>query len=399
MLITCRDLEGLHYFSQITLVAGEAGLDRAITWPYVNQTTSIAQWVHGGELVFITGMEASYTSATLLTLIQECYTAGVAGVVMLCHEHYIDHIPESVIQEANKLGLPLYEMPWTIKIVDISKEIANTIMQTGQREHSISDFFFELLFSDTMDYSLVHRLAHQCGMDLNYPSFISVFTLDTEALSTIYHEPTQLSLLQHAVTTIWANKAIPYLRGGTLIVYYPHQEGVDKGALVAQLEEHLLAFQGSRQIPPILGGIGCTCSSGQDLRTSYTDALRAMGAAQGSPKPVSIKWWEESGIVRIIPAGDNMPYVMAYCHSILGALLHSDRTYSTNYILTLRTYLTCNGNLKKTADDLFIHRNTLVYRLEKMTDLSGRTMTDLINRVAFLTALQVADFYDILDEI
>ena len=57
MSIQCRDLLALKSFQQIQLIAGQNGLHNLVTWPYINQTADISNWVHGGELVFETGME------------------------------------------------------------------------------------------------------------------------------------------------------------------------------------------------------------------------------------------------------------------------------------------------------------------------------------------------------
>lgn len=70
MSVICRDLLPLKYFERIKLVAGQNGLDRTVTWPYVGQTSTVSQWVHGGELLFITGI--AHSADKLADLILEC---------------------------------------------------------------------------------------------------------------------------------------------------------------------------------------------------------------------------------------------------------------------------------------------------------------------------------------
>lgn len=50
MSITCKDLLQLKLFKNITLAAGAEGLSHVITWPYVAQTDTISDWVHGVSL-------------------------------------------------------------------------------------------------------------------------------------------------------------------------------------------------------------------------------------------------------------------------------------------------------------------------------------------------------------
>lgn len=56
-----------------------------------------------------------------------------------------------------------------------------------------------------------------------------------------------------------------------------------------------------------------------------------------------------------------------YCHPALEIL----STYDKDFYLTLRTYLECNKNVNETADKLFIHRNTLNYRIKRIKELTG----------------------------
>ena len=56
-----------------------------------------------------------------------------------------------------------------------------------------------------------------------------------------------------------------------------------------------------------------------------------------------------------------------------------DLQNNTEYVKYLKTFLICGCNIKLTAQHLFFHRNTFIYRLEKIKQLLGvdvTTMTD-----------------------
>lgn len=395
MLITCKNLKDLPSFSQIQLVAGAQGENRAVTWPYVNQTLNITPWIHGGELVFVTGMEANYTTEVLLTFFRDCFNAGVAGVVILCHEDYIQNLPNCLLEEANNLALPLFEMPWTLKIVDVTKEIANTIIQTGRKEDIVGDFFYELLFSEKTDISVLQRLANQMEIGLDSPAFVGIFSFFYKDNDTSYHESPQLHLLQHGISDVLTQDVLILPRGGQLICYVPLGEKSIKENLISKLTKHLELYQKSHNIPYIRGGIGGTTFGERSVRNSYIEAVRSFQATNTGAQPVLVKNWDDFRVLQMIPSGDNLPNIITFCKETLGIFQSSDKEFSSSYILTLREYLSCGGNLKQTAEVLFIHRNTLVYRLEKMSELSGKKLTDLEYRVDLSIALKVADFYEI----
>ena len=127
MSVTCQDLLTLKYFERIKLVAGPNGLDRTVTWPYVGQTSTVSQWVHGGELLFITGIV--HSADKLKDLILECIQKKLAGLVILVGNEYINSIPEELLAQADAADFPLFEMPWDVKLIDVTREITDLIMR------------------------------------------------------------------------------------------------------------------------------------------------------------------------------------------------------------------------------------------------------------------------------
>ena len=80
----------------------------------------------------------------------------------------------------------------------------------------------------------------------------------------------------------------------------------------------------------------------------------------------SILWtiWGVAELIREIPAGTRRRFV----ERIIGRLLEND---TENCFTTLDTYFKCDCDLQRTSANLFIHRNTLVYRLRKIRELTG----------------------------
>ena len=60
---------------------------------------------------------------------------------------------------------------------------------------------------------------------------------------------------------------------------------------------------------------------------------------------------------------------------------------------TLRTYFAFSGNMMRTAEALFIHRNTLSYRLERIEALTEKNLSDPSVYQDFLNALMLMDIY------
>jgi DNA-binding PucR family transcriptional regulator len=53
-------------------------------------------------------------------------------------------------------------------------------------------------------------------------------------------------------------------------------------------------------------------------------------------------------------------------------MIEYDRAHRASFVTTLRTYLDAGLNLTRTARALFVHPNTIEYRLRRIRELSGR---------------------------
>ena len=63
--------------------------------------------------------------------------------------------------------------------------------------------------------------------------------------------------------------------------------------------------------------------------------------------------------------------MQACIDSCLSKLLHIEGHEGDELLLTLETFVACNGEINKLASTLFIHRNTVAYRIGKLEKLLG----------------------------
>jgi purine catabolism regulator len=59
---------------------------------------------------------------------------------------------------------------------------------------------------------------------------------------------------------------------------------------------------------------------------------------------------------------------------VLEPVLEYDREHGTELVRTLQTYLECERSPKRAAKRLFIHNQTVNYRISRVEQLTGRTM-------------------------
>jgi hypothetical protein len=81
----------------------------------------------------------------------------------------------------------------------------------------------------------------------------------------------------------------------------------------------------------------------------------------------------------------------AFRASLLSPVLDYDREHGTELVRTLRVYLDCSGSWTKAADAMFVHVNSLRYRIRRVEELTGRDLGSLADQAALLLALRLDD--------
>jgi Purine catabolism regulatory protein-like family/PucR C-terminal helix-turn-helix domain len=77
--------------------------------------------------------------------------------------------------------------------------------------------------------------------------------------------------------------------------------------------------------------------------------------------------------------------------ALLTPLLAYDRDHETELVSTLQVFLANSGSWSKAAEAMFIHVNSLRYRIRRIHELTGRDPRSLEDQAALLLALQIRD--------
>jgi sugar diacid utilization regulator len=118
-------------------------------------------------------------------------------------------------------------------------------------------------------------------------------------------------------------------------------------------------------------GVGRQCSSPEDFPHSYREAEHALGLQKKIDAPPQVTVFDDLGIYQLLSDAADLSTVEELIRRWHGRLLDHDAQHGSQLVTTLGTYLDCGGRYDRTAESLFIHRNTLKYRLQRIREVSG----------------------------
>ena len=136
-------------------------------------------------------------------------------------------------------------------------------------------------------------------------------------------------------------------------------------------------------------GISTTVENIKDLARAYKEAQVALEVGKVFETEKNIISYENLGIGRLIY---QLPTTL--CEMFLqevfkkGSLESLDR----ETLMTIQCFFENNLNVSETSRKLFVHRNTLVYRLEKIRKLTGLDLREFEHAITFKVALMVRKY-------
>ncbi len=152
-----------------------------------------------------------------------------------------------------------------------------------------------------------------------------------------------------------------------------------------KIQDKIAETQGSKA----LIGISTSVDNLKDLAKAYKEARIALEVGKVFDIEKPIMSYENLGIGRLIY---QLPTTL--CEIFLqevfkkGSLESLDR----ETLMTVQSFFENNLNVSETSRKLFVHRNTLVYRLEKIRKLSGLDLREFDHAVTFKVALMVKKY-------
>ncbi|HVL24855.1 MAG TPA: helix-turn-helix domain-containing protein [Thermomicrobiales bacterium] len=136
-------------------------------------------------------------------------------------------------------------------------------------------------------------------------------------------------------------------------------------------------------------GIGRISSGVQGIRHSHQEARQALMLGRRLHGPGHTTAFDDLGIYRLIFAAEQLPELGNFQHEALGTLLAYDTQHGSNLIPTLEAFFAANCSPKEAATLLQVHRNTVLYRLERIADITGMDLNDPDVRLRLHLALHI----------
>lgn len=390
-MIYVRDLLKLDTFKDFELVSGENGLDRGVSWPNVAQTVSIREWLVGGDVILMSGVGLKITDEFLTDIVIQAADGRAACIIMLINPEHIASIPQAAIDEAVKRGLAVFAAPWETKLSRVIGSVSMLVSNDRLEERMHSEFLDRLLSGEiNHDDSAYRQSMEKYGLLGKKAVAVIDYKFDEKYLQTenqAYHNDRvmrkMISLFERYFGKI--NYHNQYNRQAFII----SADNTEEKDIVNTIRTIYNIFIKENKHVHVRIGIGEIAQGLEGLKKSYDQSRIARKTINKS----GVMFYKELGIYQLLFYIDDTSKIDDYVKEILDPLLIYDKKNNQNLIDTLREYLKCGQNVSQASQNLYIHRNTMIKRVEKIEELLGCSIKNAEVTNQLYNAVKIYDLF------
>ncbi len=366
----CGDIEKKY---NMYLVAGKGGMGNVVRWVHMVEDREVPEFLHGGELIFTTGI-GQIDNSELLNFVKGLKEHNAVGLVVNIGP-YIKEIPKNVVEYCENNMFPLFTLPWNIYIIDITYDFCRRIMDNEKSETSAVEAFKSLIAhpEQTSEYVSV--------FDKTGFKVINCYTVLTLSFSQNNKDFTsQLYMQNHnKLWTVLAKSQNPsamFMLDSRLVVIRQNFSEV----LMEQINQRLDRMFENSGIKYSVG-ISETERGYQAVPQLLHEADSAHTVAKFNGK--KMMYYSDIGVNKILFGVENKSILAKYTDEHLEKIIKYDKENGTDLIKWLREYLDNDGSIKKIADKNNVHRNTVNGKIKQIKevfdlDMSGEEKMELM---------------------
>lgn len=170
-----------------------------------------------------------------------------------------------------------------------------------------------------------------------------------------------------------------------ILLSYGDEEGErEVSDFISKIEELALKYENI----DIKIGVGRVYTGIESFNNSYIDSVKAINTGKILDDSI-VTEFNKLGIYKILCQDHLEDELTRFYETTLKVLDDYDKKKSTELVKTLESYFENNGNLKKMSDALFTHYNTILYRVQRIKEITKMDLEDPNDRLNLEVSLKM----------
>ena len=262
-----------------------------------------------------------------------------------------------------------------------------------------------ILYSEQLNVSELMEQANYLGIDLSGKFRTAVFGWKDEQVRRIDQADEGSSIERRNQIKKWIlnefrsyglQHMMLHSRIDTIIIMFP--EAMFSHDLLVSILQHIIQRMEDYYKLNAKVGIGSGYEYINEFKLSYQEAKNTLKISSMISDAQKIFFYEDLGIYSLLAQITNGKFLDDFVENKLGRLLQAEEMQEGDLCETLEAYLLHDCNANATAEILFIHRNTMRYRLDKIRHILNVDLSELSECLELKLAFAILKYRKNRDE-
>ncbi|MGN6715221.1 PucR family transcriptional regulator [Anaerocolumna jejuensis] len=368
---------------QMQLLAGHKGLGNLVEWVHIVEDQEVSSFLHGHELIFIAGYMC-HDDEWLLNFTKELYQSETSAFVINLGP-YIKSVPKEVVDFCNEVDMPLFTIPWKIRLVDVTRDFCTRIMHNESVEASVASTIKDIIFKvgdietqiQHMERNGYKRDCHLCFVNMSVNNVDEQYNSDNMERLKLFVEQIARTSQRMFIAFTYQSNLVVVLSESDM---YNVRKFVDD--LMVLIRKKTDSFTINVGVSSIMQGF-----ANQDI--NFENAIAANEMA--GKRKVRVTYYDELDLYKVLLAVKDKKVLKDFYQEVFGRVEQYDSENGTDLMGFLRSYLDNNGSPQLVSEQQFIHRNTVNNLIKKIEKITGYNILNLEEKVRCSIGFMIKD--------
>lgn len=363
----------------LKLLAGQEGCSNTMSWVHMIEDTKIIQQLWGKELAVTTGL--GFQSHDALFDFIKCLVKYHSVGLIINTGKYIFEVSQDIIDYCNEQEFPLLTTPWEVHMADLIKDFSMRCLFSEREDQQISKLFQEVFTTVQTVEEVRPQLMSSFDVD-GYFQVVLIEIEDSDQFDAIERRKIAFQLelcfekIESPYTFFWFD--------GCFVLVVNNLEPDNLERIIDKMYKRTKKRMEGKYIHL---GIGSQMLDFRQVILSYKRARAAVSMATQFQLPIVS--FEEMGIYQILFSIEDKQILSEMYHSLLQPIIEYDQKHHGELEKTLFYYLFYNESQIEMAKNLYLHRNTINYRMLKIKELLGCQLDTFEEKMLYMLAMYI----------
>lgn len=263
------------------------------------------------------------------------------------------------------------------------------VLQTHQLYKD--NFLYNLLYNNIESEHVLFELGKQWGWDFTRPAQLMVLRLlpENDYSPQNYDTDAIMGTVRSTIASSFLSSITHQLQGNIVIIVFDtfERSGKERKEFMLALANQIRSGIEKMNLNVICKiGLGRPYPTNMKLYKSFYEAKVALELGRSEIHQRDVLHFEDIGIARLLSNIQN-DLLHEYYIEVLDELLQQEQR--DDYIATLQEFFRNNGDISKTAEQLFVHPNTLRKRIKKIESILDCDLNQIEDQLKILVGLKI----------